>query len=134
MRVANIGGEVRVLSRDEGGELNLLLNSAAIMASGPQPLKALPDWRVSLERKGAVLAVLELARNQVRWTEGGAPPATGVPPPGSLDALRAALAEAVKAAPAKSAAPARRPTRQRSADAPAPDTPPGDEPAGASRR
>ncbi|MDM0114927.1 hypothetical protein QTI66_22450 [Variovorax sp. J22R133] len=124
MRIANINGDVRVLSRAEGGELNLLLTSAAIMAVGPQPLKALPEWRVALERKGGVLAVLELARNQVRWTEGGGPPATGVPPPGSLDALRAALAEAVKAPAKAPAAQVRRQQRRDPAEAAPAEAPP----------
>ena len=124
MRIANINGQVRVVPRAEGGDLNLLLSSAAIMAVGPQPLRALPEWRVSLERKGGVLAVLELGRDQVRWTEGGGPPATGVPPPGSLDALRAALTDAVKA-PAKAAPVRKQPERREPAEHSPADASPG---------
>lgn len=97
MRVANVNGDVRVVPRAEAGELSLLMSSAAIMAVGAPPMRALPEWRVSLERKGQVLAVLEVARSQVRWTEGKLPPSTGAPPIESLDALRGALRQAMKA-------------------------------------
>ncbi|SFM73480.1 hypothetical protein [Variovorax sp. OV329] len=98
MRVANVNGDVRVVPRSEAGELSLLMSSAAIMAVGAPPMRALPEWRVSLERKGQVLAVLEVARSQVRWTEGKLPPSTGTPPIESLDALRAALRQTMRAA------------------------------------
>lgn len=102
LRVANVNGDVRVVPRAEAGELGLLMSSAAIMAVGGPPLRSLPEWRVSLERRGQVLAVLEMARNDVRWTEGALPPATGTPPPETMEALRGALRQAVKSgAPAR---------------------------------
>lgn len=96
LRVANVNGSVRVVPRAEAGDLGLLMSSAAIMAVGGPPLRSLPEWRVSLERRGQVLAVLEVARSDVRWTEGGLPPATGRPPAEALDALRGALSQAIK--------------------------------------
>ncbi|MGR4869052.1 hypothetical protein ACIPRI_09330 [Variovorax sp. LARHSF232] len=102
LRLANVAGEVRTVSRADAGELSQLLSSAAIVAAGGPPLRALPEWRVALERKGEVLAVLEVGRSQVRWTEGKAPPVTGTPSPEALEALRAALRQAVRAkAPAR---------------------------------
>jgi len=97
LRVANVNGDVRMVPRAEAGELGLLMSSAAIMATGAPPMRTLPEWRVSLERKGQVLAVLEVARTQVRWTEGHLPATTGIPPIESLDALRAALRETARA-------------------------------------
>ena len=108
LRVANVSGEVRTVSRADAGELSQLLSSAAIVAAGGPPLRGLPEWRVALERKGDVLAVLEVGRNQVRWTEGSAPPVSGTPSPEALEALRAALRQAVKAK-----APVRSPPRVR---------------------
>jgi hypothetical protein len=96
LRIANVSGDVRLVPRADAGELSLLLSSAAIMAVGAQPLRAIPEWRVALERKGDVLAVLEVGRNQVRWTEGNAPPATGTPPIEAVEALRAALRGATR--------------------------------------
>lgn len=102
LRVANVNGDVRVVPRAEAGELGLLMSSAAIMAVGGPPLRSLPEWRVSLERRGQVLAVLEMARNDVRWTEGALPPATGTPPPETMEALRGALRQAIRSgAPAR---------------------------------
>ena len=106
LRIANVSGAVRTVPRADAGELSLLLSSAAIMAVGAQPMRAVPEWRVALERKGSVLAVLEVGRNQVRWTEGAAPPATGTPPIEAVEALRAALRQATKPkAPGRAAAP-----------------------------
>jgi hypothetical protein len=108
LRVASVSGEVRTVSRADAGELSQLLSSVAIVAAGGPPLRSLPEWRVALERKGDVLAVLEVGRNQVRWTEGKLPPVSGTPSPEALEALRAALRQAVKAK-----APARPPTAVR---------------------
>jgi hypothetical protein len=90
------GGETRSLSRPEARDLNALLGSAALSAVGPQPLAATPEWRITLERNGETLAVFELARGQVRWREGRAPPATGAPSAPALAALRDALRDAVQ--------------------------------------
>ena len=121
LRIANVSGDVRMVPRADAGELSLLLSSAAIMAVGAQPMRAVPEWRVALERKGNVLAVLEVGRSQVRWTEGGAPPATGTPPIEAVEALRAALRQASKPkAPSRAAPPvdaARTPSEPASEDA-----------------
>jgi len=106
LRVANVNGDVRVVPRAEAGDLGLLMSSAAIMAVGATPLRSLPEWRVSLERRGQVLAVLEVARNDVRWTEGALPPAAGTPPPEALEALRGALRQAIRSGAAARPLPA----------------------------
>jgi len=92
-------GQSRTLRRGQEGQLGLLLNSAAIMADGPQRLRGGAAWRVTLLRGGKQLAVLEVAPAQVQWTEGKAPPATGAPPAGALEALRAALNDAIQPPP-----------------------------------
>lgn len=102
--ISRRGGESHSFSREEARDLNALLGSAAISAVGAQTLKAAPEWRVSLERKGEVLAVFEIAGSQVRWREGKTPPATGMPSSPSLSALRDALSHAVQQ-PEASAAP-----------------------------
>jgi hypothetical protein len=89
-------GQSRSLPRAEARDLNALLGSAAISAVGAQPLAGSPEWRITLERNGEVLAVFEVARSQVRWREGGAPSATGAPSAPALAALREALRDAVQ--------------------------------------
>ncbi|MBT2301568.1 hypothetical protein J7E70_13965 [Variovorax paradoxus] len=95
--IAQRGGASRSLSRAEALDLNALLGSAAITAVGGQPLASTPEWRISLERNGEVLAVFEVARGQVRWREGRAPPATGAPSAPALAALNEVLRNAVQA-------------------------------------
>ena len=92
-------GQSRTVRRGQEGQLGLLLNSAAIMADGPQRLRGRAVWRVTLLRGGKQLAVLEVAPAQVQWTEAKAPPATGAPPAAALDALRAALGQAMQPPP-----------------------------------
>jgi len=89
-------GESRSLQRAEAGELNLLLGSAALSAVGPKPLSGAPDWRVTLERDGKILAVFEMTSTQVRWRESQSQAATGTPSGPALSALRAALRSAVQ--------------------------------------
>jgi hypothetical protein len=101
--IAQRGGASRSLSRAEALDLNALLGSAAITAVGGQPLASTPEWRISLERNDEVLAVLEVARGQVRWREGRTLPATGAPSAPALAALNDALRNAVQ--PAEAAAP-----------------------------
>jgi len=98
MRIA-YEGRSRTVPRAKARELGLLVGSAAIVADGPQRLRARTPWRVTLLRGGKPLAVLAIAQGQVQWTEGKAPPASGTPPPGSLDALRGALNMALEAPP-----------------------------------
>jgi hypothetical protein len=99
------GGETRSLPRAEASDLNVLMGSAALSAVGPQPLRSAPEWHVTLERNGKVLAVFDVTPSQVRWREGKAPPATGVPSAPALSALRAALGNAVQQPAAASPAP-----------------------------
>ncbi len=94
--ISRRGGQSRSFSRNEARELNGLLGSAALSAVGSQALKAAPEWRVTLERNGEVLAVFEIAASQVRWREGKTPAATGVPSSPALSALREALSNAVQ--------------------------------------
>ena len=96
-------GQSRTVSRAKARELGLLVGSAAIVADGPQRLRARTPWRVTLLRGGKTRAVLATAQRQVQWTEGKAPPASGTPPPGSLGALRGALNMALEAPPDQSA-------------------------------
>ena len=105
LTIAQSGGETRSLSRAEGRELLPLIGSAAITAVGAQRFVGGAEWRLTFERDGKVLAVLELAQEQVRWREGTAPPATGAPSTGSLAALVRSLAEAVAPAPRADPAP-----------------------------
>ncbi len=93
--IAQRGGATRSLSRAEAAELNALLGSAAISAVRGDPLAGTPEWRITLERNNDVLAVLEVARSQVRWREGRELPATGAPSAAALAALRNALRDAV---------------------------------------
>lgn len=95
LTIAQSGGETRSLSRAEGRELLPLIGSAAISAVGAQRFGGGVEWRLTFERDGKVLAVLELAREQVRWREGTAPPATGAPSAGALTALVRSLGEVV---------------------------------------
>ena len=106
LRVVNINGDVRVVPRAQAGELALLMSSAAIMAVGAPPMRSLPEWRVLLERRGQVVALLEVGRSDVRWTEGALPSTTGAPPAESIEALRAALRQAIKSGSAARAIPA----------------------------
>jgi len=95
----NHNRQSRTVGRIWDRELILLLNSAAITAAGAQPLKGRAQWRLTLQQDGKTLAVMELTQSQVQWTEGKAPPATGTPPPGALDALRAVLREPLQPLP-----------------------------------
>jgi len=94
--ISRRGGQSRSFPREEARDLNGLLGSAALSAVGPQALKAAPEWHVTLERNGEVLAVFEIAASQVRWREGKTPAATGVPSAPALSALREALTNAVQ--------------------------------------
>ncbi|MBU1358390.1 MAG: hypothetical protein KKC79_16125 [Gammaproteobacteria bacterium] len=93
--ISRKGGLTRTLRRGELGSLGPLLGSAALSAASAKPMSGSPDWRISLERDGKVLAVFEVADGQVRWREDGSPAATGVPSASSLVALRKALIDAV---------------------------------------
>ena len=97
--IAESGGARRTLSRDEATDLRALMGSVAISAVEARRFAGPVTWRLTMERNGQVLAVLEVGNQQVRWREGVAPAATGVPNAGALGALRAALAALVAAQP-----------------------------------
>ncbi|RZL60845.1 MAG: hypothetical protein EOP81_19210, partial [Variovorax sp.] len=103
--IADASGARRTLSRDEATELRALMGSVAISAVEARRFAGPVTWRLTMERNGQVLAVLELGNQQVRWREGTAPAATGVPNAGALAALRAALAATAAAAAQPGAGP-----------------------------
>ena len=97
LTISQKGGETRSLSRAEGREVLPLIGSAAISAVGAQRFRGGVEWRLTFERDGKVVAVLEVAPDQVRWRENQAPPATGAPSAGALAALERSLAEVIAA-------------------------------------
>lgn len=103
LHITRPDGETRSLPRAEARELGALIGSAALAGVSARPLRGKVDWRITLERNGEALGVLELAGGQVRWREDGVPPGTGSPGAGAMKGLRAALEEASAA----SSAPAR---------------------------
>lgn len=80
-------------ARGDTESLAALVNTVARAAtvSGGEwvaPVEA----RIELRRDGALLAVLEIAGDQVRWTpQPGGPASIGAPPAPALEALRTAL-------------------------------------------
>lgn len=80
-------------SRGDTEGLAALVNTvarAATVAGGE--LGAPVEARIELRRDGALLAVLEIAGDQVRWTpQPGGPASIGTPPAQALEALRTAL-------------------------------------------
>ncbi|MDM0089519.1 MULTISPECIES: hypothetical protein [unclassified Variovorax] len=105
LHITRPDGETRTLQRAEARELGALIGSAALAGVGARPLRAKVDWRLTLDRNGEALAVLELAGGQVRWREEGVAPGVGSPGAGAMKGLRAALEEA--SAPAQQPSPPR---------------------------
>ncbi|MDP9881020.1 chemotaxis protein histidine kinase CheA [Variovorax boronicumulans] len=93
--ITRAGTTTRQMRGDTEG-LAALVNTVARAAtvSGGEwgaPVEA----RIELRRDGALLAVLEIAGDQVRWTpQPGGPAFLGTPPAQALDALRTALSRA----------------------------------------
>ena len=93
--ITRAGATTRQARGDTEG-LAALVNTVARAAtvSGGEwgaPVEA----RIELRRDGALLAVLEIAGDQVRWTpQPGGPAFLGTPPAQALDALRTALSRA----------------------------------------
>ena len=80
-------------TRGDTEGLAALVNTVARSAtvSGGE-LSAPVEARIELRRDGALLAVLEIAGDQVRWTpQPGGPASIGTPPAQALDALRTAV-------------------------------------------
>lgn len=94
LHITRPDGETRTLQRAEARELGALIGSAALAGVSARPLRAKVDWRLTLDRNGEALAVLELAGGQVRWREEGVAPGIGSPGAGAMKGLRAALEEA----------------------------------------
>lgn len=93
--ITRAGTTTRQMRGDTEG-LAALVNTVARAAtvSGGEwgaPVEA----RIELRRDGTLLAVLEIAGDQVRWTpQPGGPASIGTPPAQALDALRTALSRA----------------------------------------
>ncbi|MDP9914004.1 hypothetical protein J2W27_006142 [Variovorax boronicumulans] len=93
--ITRAGATTRQARGDTEG-LAALVNTVARAAtvSGGE-LGAPVEARIELRRDGALLAVLEIAGDQVRWTpQPGGPASIGTPPAQALDALRTALSRA----------------------------------------
>lgn len=86
------GAEVRHARGDIEG-LPALLGTVARSATAPEEALAAPvEARLSLYRGSTLVAVLEIAGGQVRWTpQPGGTALVGTPPAQALDALRALL-------------------------------------------
>ncbi|QFZ83308.1 hypothetical protein GFK26_11310 [Variovorax paradoxus] len=90
--ITRAGTTTRQTRGDTEG-LAALVNTVARAAtvSGGE-LGAPVEARIELRRDGALLAVLEIAGDQVRWTpQPGGPASIGTPPAQALDALRTAV-------------------------------------------
>ncbi|PIF75034.1 hypothetical protein CLU95_2173 [Variovorax sp. 54] len=90
--ITRAGTTTRQARGDTEG-LAALVNTVARAAtvSGVE-LNAPVEARLELRRDGALLAVLEIAGDQVRWTpQPGGPASIGTPPAQALDALRTAV-------------------------------------------
>ncbi|MFM9925244.1 hypothetical protein VLK31_19800 [Variovorax sp. H27-G14] len=87
------GGGARRARGDVEG-LPALVGTVARSATAPDaPLDAPVEARLSLYRGDALIAVLEIAGDQVRWTpQPGGSARVGTPPAQALDALRSLLA------------------------------------------
>lgn len=86
------GGEVRHARGDIEGLPALVGTVARSAVSADEPLAAPVDARLSLYRGGTLIAVLEIAGAQVRWTpQPGGAALVGTPPAQTLDALRSLL-------------------------------------------
>ncbi|PBI92177.1 hypothetical protein BKP43_21150 [Variovorax boronicumulans] len=93
--ITRAGATTRQARGDTEG-LAALVNTVARAAtvSGGK-LGAPVEARIELRRDGALLAVLEIAGDQVRWTpQPGGPAFIGTPPAQALEALRTALSRA----------------------------------------
>lgn len=93
--ITRAGATTRQTRGDTEG-LAALVNTVARAAtvSGGE-LSAPVEARIELRRDGALLAVLEIAGDQVRWTpQPGGPASIGTPPAQALDALRTAVSRA----------------------------------------
>ncbi|WP_341887098.1 hypothetical protein [Variovorax sp. YR752] len=90
--ITRAGATTRQARGDTEG-LAALVNTvarAATMSGGE--LVAPVEARIELRRDGVLLAVLEIAGDQVRWTpQPGGPASIGTPPAQALDALRTAV-------------------------------------------
>jgi len=93
--ITRAGATTRQARGDTEG-LAALVNTVARAATvSGGDLGAPVEARIELRRDGALLAVLEIAGDQVRWTpQPGGPASIGTPPAQALEALRTALSRA----------------------------------------
>ncbi|KIQ21997.1 hypothetical protein RT97_27045 [Variovorax paradoxus] len=87
------GGDVVRHARGDIEGLAALVNTVARSATTADSQLAAPvEARLSLHQGGTVVAVLEIAGDQVRWTpQPGGTATVGTPPAQALSALRALL-------------------------------------------
>jgi Meckel syndrome type 1 protein len=86
-----VGPAGHALARVSTPRLAELIERVAASATTEEPLAEAPQSRLELSQDGRLLAVLEIAGAQVRWTVPGAPARTGRPDPAMLQALREEL-------------------------------------------
>ena len=77
--------------REREPQLASLIERVAASATADAALHEAPQWRLELSRDGQVLAVLEVAGDQVRWSGPGSAARTGRPDAAALQALREEL-------------------------------------------
>ncbi|ATA57954.1 hypothetical protein CKY39_28435 [Variovorax boronicumulans] len=90
--ITRAGTTTRQARGDTEGLAALLNTVARAAAVAGGELGAPVEARIELRRDGALLAVLEIAGDQVRWTpQPGGTASIGTPPAQALEALRTAL-------------------------------------------
>ncbi|MET3373804.1 chemotaxis protein histidine kinase CheA [Variovorax boronicumulans] len=93
--ITRAGTTTRQARGDTEGLAALVNTVARAAAAAGGELGAPVEARIELRRDGTLLAVLEIAGDQVRWTpQPGGPASIGTPPAQALDALRTALSRA----------------------------------------
>jgi hypothetical protein len=90
LRISGQGAAVTV-PREREPQLAGLIERVAAGATADAPLHEAPQWRLELGREGLLLAVLEVAGDQVRWSAPGSAARTGRPDAAALQALREEL-------------------------------------------
>lgn len=93
--ITRAGATTRQARGDTEGFAALVNTVARAATASGGELGAPVEARIELRRDGALLAVLEIAGDQVRWTpQPGGPASIGTPPAQALEALRTALSRA----------------------------------------
>ncbi|MCY1362358.1 hypothetical protein D9M69_490720 [compost metagenome] len=93
--ITRAGATTRQARGDTEGFAALVNTVARAATASGGELGAPVEARIELRRDGALLAVLEIAGDQVRWTpQPGGPASIGTPPAQALEALRTAVSRA----------------------------------------